>query len=174
MLRCSCFFSSTPVMAQETVPINNEAVIVDTLSNTMNESYIIDENGNQIGSLSTEVASVEVVYDGAWYGMRAANVPRTINVSVICKGTGIFSDSMYNCTLNVALTFYSNTSTNIITSIGAYNVYGYRAPGAPQNAKNPRCSAAISNGGRSVTIYGYIDYTAVYSQTFTGSTTYYL
>lgn len=165
--------SATPVMAEENTTIDN-AVIVDTLADKMNESYVIDENGNQLGSLSTEVASVEVVYDGAWYGMRAANVPRTINVSVICRGTGVFSDPMYNCTLRVTLTLYYNSSTNLITSIGAYNVYSYTAPGSPQNARNPRCSASITNGGRSVTIYGYIDYSAVYSQTFTGSTTYYL
>ena len=166
-------FSATPVMATENTNIE-EAVIIDTLSGETNESYVIDENGNQLGSLSTEVASVEVVYDGAWSGMRATNVPRTINVSVICRVTGIFSDPMYNCTLYVTLTLYYNSSTNLITSIGAYNVYNYSAPGAPQNSKNPRCSASITNGGRSVTIYGYIDYTAVYSQTFTGSTTYYL
>lgn len=166
-------FSATPVMASENTPID-DAVIIDTLAGKVNESYVIDENGNQLGSLSTEVASVEVVYDGAWSGMRAVNVPRTINVSVICRGTGVFADPMYNCTLYVTLTLYYNSSTNLITSIGAYNVYSYNAPGAPQNAKNPRCSASITNGGRSVTIYGYIDYSAVYSQTFSGSTTYYL
>ena len=79
-------FSATPVMATENTNIE-EAVIIDTLSGETNESYVIDENGNQLGSLSTEVASVEVVYDGAWSGMRATNVPRTINVSVICRGT---------------------------------------------------------------------------------------
>ena len=168
------FLSATPVMAQEASMPVEEAVIIDTLSDKMTESYVIDENGNQIGSLSNEVASVEVVYDGAWDGMRAVNVPRTINVSVICRGSGIFADPMYNCTLRVTLTFYYNSSTNLITSIGAYNVYSYTAPGAPQNASNPRCSASITNGGRSVTITGYIDYTAVYSQTFSGSTTYYL
>ncbi|MGM9947691.1 hypothetical protein, partial [Floccifex sp.] len=71
------FFSATPIMATENTTIG-DAVVIDTLSDKMNESYVIDENGNQLGSLSTEVASVEVVYDGAWSGMRATNVPRTI------------------------------------------------------------------------------------------------
>ena len=94
-------FSATPVMASENTPID-DAVIIDTLAGKVNESYVIDENGNQLGSLSTEVASVEVVYDGAWSGMRAVNVPRTINVSVICRGTGVFADPMYNCTLFIS------------------------------------------------------------------------
>lgn len=41
-------------------PMNEDAVI-DALSKQIGESYILDENGNSLGSLPAEVASIEVV-----------------------------------------------------------------------------------------------------------------
>lgn len=167
----SFLFSVIPVYGKELVI--NENIIVDSNS-SVNHAYGLDLEGNSV-SINDEDVFVSVVYDGTWDGMRAANVPRVINVKVVCSGTGILSNPMYNCTLSVALELRYNSDTMIITSVGTPDVYYYSAPGAVQNAKNPRATVAITNGGRSVTIYGYIDYTAsIYSQTFTGATTYYL
>lgn len=171
-------FVTLPVGAKENtdnpVPQPIEEVIYDTYYDKFDNSYIINEDGNLSEELQVDVASVEVVYDGAWDNMRGANVPRTINVSVVCRGTGIFSDPMYNCTLNVAVTYRYDSDTRLITSITAVSVYSYSAPGTPQAASNPRATAAITNGGRSVTIYGYINYSAAgIAQTFSGATTFY-
>lgn len=167
--------SFVPISASE-IQSDEGVVIHDKYNEIMNHPYSLDMEGNLITSDSgMEIKSVEVVYDGAWYGMRAADVPRVINVSVICKGTGELSNPMYNCTLHVALEFRYNTTTMLITSVGKPDVYSYEAPGKPQNAKNPRATAAITNYGRSVRINGYIDYTAaIYTQTLTGFNTYYL
>lgn len=168
--------ASENVELDETVIDSNEIIIVDKYSDVLNHPYALDMDGNLLlDSNDFEVVGVEVVYDGAWYGMRTANVPRIINVTVVCKGTGVFGQAMYNCKLNVALEFKYNTDTMKITSVGKPDVYSYTAPGTPQAAKNPRATASITNSGKSVTIYGYIDYSAAgQSQTFKGSTTYYL
>lgn len=160
----------------ETGNDSNGIIIVDKYNKVLNQPYALDMDGNLLlDSGEFEVVGVEVVYDGAWYGMRTANVPRIINVSVICKGSGTFGQAMYNCTLKVALELKYNTDTMKITSVGKPDVYSYSAPGTPQAAKNPRATASITNSGKSVTIYGYIDYSAAgQSQTFKGSTTYYL
>lgn len=165
---------SVPINASENINTNN-VIIKDNFSEVMKQPYIINQNGNLVTEMDVSVDSVEVVYDGAWYGMRAANVPRVINVTVTCKGTGILGDSMYNCKLYVALELKYNSDTMRITSVGKPDVYQYSAPGAPQNSSNPRATASITNSGKSVTIYGYINYSAsIHSQIFTGSTTYYL
>ncbi|EOS59788.1 hypothetical protein C815_02028 [Firmicutes bacterium M10-2] len=107
-----------PVAAAEnestSAPQPVEEVIYDTYYDEFNESYVIDELGNLSDELQVDVAGVEVVYDGAWDNVRGANVPRTINVSVVCRGTGIFSDPMYNCTLNVAVTYRYDSDTRLI------------------------------------------------------------
>lgn len=171
-------FYTLPASAQEdevlfvAEPI--EEVIYDQYYNQFNESYATDKFGNLNNNLQNDIASVEVVYDGAWDNIRGANVPRTINVSVICRGTGIFSDPMYNCTLNVAVTYRYDSDTRLITGIDAVSVYSYSAPGTPQAVSNPRATCSITNGGRSVTIYGYINYSAAgITQTFSGATTFY-
>ena len=164
------FFFAFPIRANEvdTMPINGYHPV-----NTQRDTpYYIDRFGNITSEVPSDDFYVEVLYDSRWDNnlLASSTASQYINIhGIILRGRagGSYSNSQYNCRMDVGLYVYFNSSTLNITSVGSPTVIYFYCPTSSSGRSAPWATSYASGGRAYVT--GYVTYYYYTTETLSGT-----